>query len=151
MKLSEDAGVRSAIMIASCGLLLACTDKTPATTTDEEPAAVATEASQPPVAEESMTSDEQVAHAVESLAKRLGATADEIEINSVRAVQWRSGAAGCPKPGMNYTMTITPGVQILLSARGAIYHYHAAGNRAPNYCPPERAEAPALGQGEEVM
>lgn len=154
MKLPKHAGVRLAITIASCSLVLACNGESPATTTDEEPAAVAPETQQKPAAEDTMdtmTSDEQVAHAIERLAKRLGAAADEIEVDSVRAVQWRSGAAGCPKPGMNYTMAITPGVQILLSARGAVYRYHAAGNRAPKYCPPDRAEAPAYGQGEEVM
>ena len=52
---------------------------------------------------------------------------------------------------MNYTMGIVPGVQILLKADDEVHRYHAGVGREPFYCPAERAEAPAFGQGKEAM
>jgi len=95
--------------------------------------------------------DDQVASARQDLAERLEKHADEIEIERVSAVHWSSGAAGCPEPGMSYTMSLVPGVLILLRADGEIYRYHARRNTTPVFCPADRAEAPVLGQGEEVM
>ena len=51
--------------------------------------------------------DEQLIFAKEDLASRLGDDAGEIELVSVRHVQWRSGAIGCPAHGMAHTMAIT--------------------------------------------
>jgi len=98
-----------------------------------------------------MNMDEQVAAAKQDLAQQLGTKADEIVVDTVRTVHWRSGAAGCPKPGMSYTMAIVPGVLIMLRADGDVYRYHAGRGRPPFYCPAGRAEAPVYGQGEEVM
>ena len=95
--------------------------------------------------------DEQLLAAKEDLARRLGDDAGEITVETVRHVNWRSGAIGCPAPEMAYTMAIVPGVQILLRADGEVYRYHARRDRLPFYCPADRAEAPAYGQGEEAM
>ena len=107
----------------------------------------------PPVAhaDEAMDIDEQVAFARQALAERLQIDPAGIRVETARTVNWRSGAAGCPKPGMDYTMAIVPGVLILLEADGAIHHYHAGRGRTPFFCPPDRVEAPAYGLGEEAM
>ena len=101
--------------------------------------------------EQPLDVDNQVSIARQDLARRLGVDTDEIEIETVRQVHWRSGAAGCPEPGMSYTMALVPGVLIMLRADEEIYRYHAGRYGMPSYCPADRAEAPALGLGEEAM
>jgi hypothetical protein len=59
------------------------------------------------------------------LTQRLSIAADQITVVKVEAVQWRDGSLGCPRPGMNYTQAIVPGYQIILSAGGQEYDYHA--------------------------
>ena len=95
--------------------------------------------------------DEQVRQARQQLATRLDIDANEITEDTVRVVQWRSGAAGCPDPDMSYTMAIQPGVLIMLRAGDKIHRYHSGRSGVPFYCPANRAEAPAMGPGEEVM
>ena len=95
--------------------------------------------------------DQQIKGAVTDLATRTGVTEDAIKIREARAVQWGSGALGCPKPGMNYTQAIVPGVLLLLEVNGTVYHYHGSTGRSLFYCPAERVQAPAYGQGVEVM
>ena len=75
------------------------------------------------------TSAALVARAVADLAQRLGMDADQIEVVSVRAVEWRDGSLGCPSGGMMYPQVITPGYLIVLSANGVQYEYHT-GDRA---------------------
>ncbi|MDH3747881.1 MAG: hypothetical protein OER97_06705 [Gammaproteobacteria bacterium] len=101
--------------------------------------------------EQGMEVDEQVLIARQKLAERLGVDLSAIMIDTVRQVHWSDGAVGCPKPGMMYTQAIVPGVLILLRADGEVHRYHAALGRPPSYCPADRAQAPALGQGEETM
>ena len=48
--------------------------------------------------------NEQLASAKQDLARRLNVDEDKIEVESVRHVHWRNGAAGCPDPKMSYTM-----------------------------------------------
>jgi len=98
-----------------------------------------------------LTQDQQISNAVADLAVRLGIGADVITVKEARSVQWGSGAMGCPKPGMNYTQALVPGMRLLLEADGSVYYYH--GNREASlfYCPADRAQAPAFGQGQEVM
>ncbi|MDH3645712.1 MAG: hypothetical protein OER80_02970 [Gammaproteobacteria bacterium] len=108
--------------------------------------------SQPmPEAQQPMNTDSQVSTARQDLAQRLGVEVDTIEIDSVRHVNWRSGATGCPKPGMSYTMSIVAGILIVLRADGEEYRYHGRRNGTPFYCPTNRAELPVYGQGGEVM
>lgn len=95
--------------------------------------------------------DEQIKGAMSDLASRAGVVEDDIKVRSARSVQWGSGAIGCPKPGMNYTQAIVPGMLVFLEANGAVYHYHGEAGRKLFYCPAERAQAPVYGQGQEVM
>ena len=97
------------------------------------------------------TVDQQISEAVAELATRTGVAADTITVRDARSVNWGSGATGCPEPGMNYTQAIVPGLQLLLEADGTIYHFHGRTGSSLFYCPDERVEPPAFGQGKEVM
>ena len=98
-----------------------------------------------------VSADEQIRGALSDLASRTGVTEGDIKVRDARSVQWSSGAIGCPKPGMNYTQAIVPGMLLLLEANGTVYHYHGKAGQSLFYCPAERAQAPAYGQGQEVM
>jgi hypothetical protein len=78
--------------------------------------------------------DEVLAGAVADLAEREGVATDDVVVVSDAAVQWRSGALGCPEPGMTYTQAITPGRQILLEVGGETFAYHAATDGPASYC-----------------
>lgn len=95
--------------------------------------------------------DEQIKGAMTDLATRTGVAEDAITVREARSVQWGSGAIGCPKPGMNYTQALVPGVLLLLEVNGTIYHYHGSDGRSLFFCPPDRVRAPAYGQGQEIM
>ena len=95
--------------------------------------------------------DQQVKGAITDLATRIGVAEDTIKVKGARSVQWSSGAMGCPKPGMNYTQALVPGVRLLLEANGDVYYYHGRNGRKLFYCPAGRAQAPAYGQGLDIM
>jgi len=65
------------------------------------------------------------------LAERIGIEKEQIEVDSVKSVEWPDASLGCPEPGMMYAQVITPGYRILLSHDGENYRYHtdARGNR----------------------
>jgi len=100
---------------------------------------------------ESISMDQQTTGATKDLADRIGVATDVITVKSARLVQWGSGAVGCPKPGMNYTQALVPGIQLLLEVNGTIYYYHGEVGRSLFQCPAERVRAPAYGRGEAVM
>ena len=100
---------------------------------------------------ESISMNQQITGATKDLADRIGVAADVITVKDARSVQWGSGAMGCPKPGMNYTQALVPGIRLLLEANGTMYYYHGETGKSLFYCPAERAKAPAYGQGTEVM
>lgn len=86
-----------------------------------------------------------VEQAMADLGARLQSSAPVIELVSVEAVEWPDSSMGCPQPGMNYLMVVTPGYLVKLRADGAIYQYH--GNaQAVAYCenpqPPLDSETP---------
>ncbi|MBN1135473.1 MAG: hypothetical protein JXM73_02760 [Anaerolineae bacterium] len=66
--------------------------------------------------------------AKQDLTVRAGVSAGDIVVRSIQAVEWRDGSLGCPEPGMNYIMMITPGYLIMLEAKGQAYEYHASLN-----------------------
>jgi len=99
----------------------------------------------------SVSMDQQIKDAVMDLSARTGVAVDAITIRDARAVQWGSGALGCPKPGMNYTQALVPGIRLLLEADGTIHYYHGGTGKSLFYCPAERAQAPTYGQGTEIM
>lgn len=102
-------------------------------------------------ATDELSTDEQIEQAILDLANRTGVAVDAITVKEARAVQWGSGAMGCPKPGMNYTQALIPGMRVLLEADGTIYYYHGDRKNSLFFCPADRAEAPVYGRGQEVM
>jgi len=62
----------------------------------------------------------------QDLSTRAGVSPGDITVRSIQEVQWRDGSLGCPQPGMNYIMVITPGYLIMLEAKGQPYEYHAS-------------------------
>ena len=68
--------------------------------------------------------------AVETLAADLGIAPETIEVDTVRAVEWRDSSLGCPKPGIAYRDVITPGYKVVLRVGKQIHVVHEAGERA---------------------
>jgi len=95
--------------------------------------------------------DKQISTAVADLSSRTGVAADAITVTEARAVNWQSGALGCPEKGKSYTQLIVPGMLLMLQADGKTYRYHGGVTGVPFYCPDVRAEAPALGIGDALM
>lgn len=86
----------------------------------------------------------QVEYSMTDLAQRLDVPLDSVVLSGARQVTWRSGALGCPKPGMNYTEALVPGSVIYLQVDNMIHAYHAKIGGEPFYCPRERVEQPVL-------
>jgi hypothetical protein len=103
----------------------------------------------PPEVPAPMNANGQVSFAKTDLAKRLGVAVESVVVSSTRPVTWRSGALGCPDPGMIYTQALVPGTVIYLQADNSIYAYHARYGGEPFYCPRDRVEAPAS-EGDDL-
>jgi len=92
---------------------------------------------------------EQIEFSKADLAARLGLALETIRVSGATTVTWRSGAVGCPKPGVSYTDVLVPGVWILLRVDNAIYEYHGIPGGQPFYCPEEWVEGPVVGPGAD--
>ena len=68
--------------------------------------------------------------AIDTLAADLKIPREQIEVDTVRAMEWRDSSIGCPKPGVAYLDVITPGYKVTLRVGKAIHVVHEAGNRA---------------------
>ena len=97
-----------------------------------------------------VSATEQIAFSKQDLAARLDVELDAVNLSGARPVTWRSGALGCPEPGMNYTQALVPGVLIFLRVGNEVHGYHAKHGGKPFYCPRERAEQPVFGQGADM-
>ena len=89
----------------------------------------------------------QIQFSKKDLAQRLDVPPESVELSGARQVTWRSGALGCPEPGMNYTQALVSGAVIYLQVDNMIHAYHARFAGEPFYCPRERVEQPALEEG----
>lgn len=96
-----------------------------------------------------MSPKEQIEFSKQDLVTRLGLGIDAIKVSGATPVNWRSGALGCPEPGVSYTDVLVPGILIYLRVGNAIYRYHSIPNGQPFYCPNDRAEPPAVGPGAD--
>jgi len=96
------------------------------------------------VVKQPMNLNGQIKFSIEDLAQRLDVPPASIKVSGARQVTWRSGALGCPEPGMNYTEALVPGSVIYLQVDNAIHAYHGKIGSEPFYCPRERAEQPVL-------
>ena len=86
----------------------------------------------------------QVEYSMKDLAHRLDVPLDTVVLSGARQVTWRSGALGCPEPGMTYTQALVPGSVIYLRVYDMLHAYHATLGAEPFYCPRERVEQPVL-------
>ncbi len=68
--------------------------------------------------------------AAETLAEQLGIPIATIEVDTVRAVEWRDSSIGCPQPDQAYAQVIIPGHKITLRVDGQFYFVHEANGRA---------------------
>ena len=92
----------------------------------------------------------QIAFAKTDLAQRLDIPPGSVKLSGARQVTWRSGALGCPRPGMNYTEALVPGSVIYLQVDNVMHAYHAKVASEPFYCPRERVEPPAVGAESDL-
>jgi hypothetical protein len=89
-----------------------------------------------------------VDQAQEDLLKRLKTAPDSIVLQSIEPVEWPDSSLGCPQPGMNYLMVVTPGYLIKLETGGKIYEYHTDTSHVV-YCENPKPPLPAE-PGSEV-
>ena len=66
-----------------------------------------------------------VTGAIDDLAGRLDAPADEIEVQEVTRVTWPDACLGVPRPGEACAQVLTDGFRIVLSVEGRAYEYHS--------------------------
>ena len=97
-----------------------------------------------------MNMNGQIAFAKTDLAQRLDIPPGSVKLSGARQVTWRSGALGCPRPGMNYTEALVPGSVIYLQVDNVMHAYHAKVASEPFYCPRERVEPPAVGAESDL-
>ena len=82
-------------------------------------------------AESLSDSDRAVAMlAIDTLATDLRVPREKVELDTVRAIDWRDSSIGCPQPGMAYLDVVTPGHKVTLRVDGKIYVVHEAKNKA---------------------
>lgn len=108
----------------------------------EKPVDSESQPDEPAVVKMPMNLNGQIDFSIKDLAKRLDVPPESIKVSGARQVTWRSGALGCPEPGMMYTDALVPGSVIYLQVDNAIHAYHGKIGSEPFYCPRERAEQP---------
>jgi len=87
--------------------------------------------------------EQLIEFAKSDLSHRLGVEPVSINLVEARSVTWRSGALGCPQPGMSYTQALVPGYRIMLAVALRTYAYHGNASTGIFLCPSDRTESPA--------
>lgn len=72
--------------------------------------------------------------AMMDLANHLKIQESQVSLVSVIEKTWPDSSMGCPQPGMAYTQVLTEGSQLILSANGKQYFYHAKINGKYTFC-----------------
>lgn len=98
-----------------------------------------------------MSYQDQIDAAKADFVSRFDKPDDQFEVWEAVAVDWASGAIGCPMKEMNYTMALLPGFKIVIKSGETLYQYNARQGAAPFFCPPDRVEEPAATAGNAVM
>lgn len=96
-----------------------------------------------------MDKKDQIALARTDLSIRRGVELTAVTLSNSKEVTWRSGALGCPEPGINYTQALVPGFAITLHVGNTEFRYHARQGGQPFYCPDDQVEAPIKGAGSD--
>ncbi|CAN5657611.1 hypothetical protein BH23CHL5_BH23CHL5_18830 [soil metagenome] len=83
-------------------------------------------AADPPVGTTTVPAGAQslVDRVIEDAAEELGVEAEDLELVSIKSVDWPDGGLGCPREGEAYIAVITPGYRIVLSAGSNAIVYH---------------------------
>jgi len=130
--------------------VVACSGSSAQENTDSDTRLLeATDDSNQASVKKTMNTREQIAFSRDDLAARLDIDKDAVSLSGATPVTWRSGALGCPEPGMNYTQALVPGVWIMMRAGNKAYRYHSVPGGQPFYCPDDRAEPPVTGAGAD--
>ncbi len=87
----------------------------------------------------------EVQAAVADLAQRMDVEAQEVIVAGHAEVTWPDGSIGCPQKGMQYTMALVPGEQLILQVGNTYASYHKGRQAAFAYCakpqPPTSADS----------
>ena len=115
---------RVGIAVACCIGIAACT---PDPLNTEKAKTVSLQGAVEPLQDDTM----DIARlAAETLAGELNIHVNKVEVDTVRAVEWRDTSIGCPQPDRAYGQVITPGHKITLRVDGKFYFVHESKGRA---------------------
>lgn len=78
--------------------------------------------------------DDPVENARLDLKSRLEIPLEQIVIHSQKEKTWANSGLGCPRKGMKYKQVLTSGSQLILTAAGQHYYYHARAGKPYFYC-----------------
>jgi hypothetical protein len=80
----------------------------------------------------------------ENLSQMLKVDSDQVITEKVEAVVWPDASLGCPKIGVMYIQTVTPGFLVRLEAGNTEYIYHTDWKGKVVLCPEIRPREPGL-------
>jgi hypothetical protein len=147
LMVTKKRSLTTAIIISLLTSLAACesqeVSQSPGSSLKDEGPTVSSEQQVVPIP---MNLKGQIAFAKKDLVQRLDASPESVKLSGASQVTWRSGALGCPVPGMNYTEALVPGSVIYLQVGKVMHAYHAKVAGEPFYCPRERVESPVAGE-----
>jgi hypothetical protein len=141
------------LLAVACAPPLPTAEERAVATDTPLPATPTTAATPTPPPEDEPAAERVIDLARADLAEKLGLAKEEIDVQSVEAVQWRDSSLGCPEEGKMYLQVITPGYRVVLSAGGETYEYHTDRSRAV-LCDPEgrlSTAPPSAEQKEPVI
>jgi len=118
----KDATVLLVVLASLFPILVSCAPSGGSSTGGPSPEPT----SPPPSASQNIPpeAEDQVALAVEDLARRLDIPREQIRVLKVERVEWGDTSLGCPQPGKMYAQVVTPGYRVSLEAKGKTYEYH---------------------------
>ncbi|MGI8948305.1 MAG: hypothetical protein ACR2FV_10095 [Ornithinimicrobium sp.] len=94
---------------------------------------------------EAVTQRAEVQAAVADLAQRRDVPVEEVTVAGHAEVTWSDGSIGCPQKGMQYTMALVPGEQLILQVGDTYASYHKGKQARFSYCanpkPPDSGAA----------
>jgi hypothetical protein len=107
-------------------LLAACQPATPAAVPPApSPSITAGETVPAPISGTPPASSEaMVKMSIEMLHQKFNIPTEAVSVTEVTPMTWPDASLGCPKRGVLYIQTITPGFQILLEAEGHVFTFH---------------------------
>lgn len=149
MKLEIRANMQLVFQLGLLALLCSCTTTVNSSKIENTSDNIKAKKGAIPAREKTgMRNDEKIEFAKQDLAQKLKVNMEEIKLLSSRSVTWRSGALGCPKPGVSYTQALQAGTLIVLESKGALYRYHSGRTGNPKHCPSERAQMPISNEAD---